>query len=245
MEPSARQSWENRQIRRGSRVRILIVDDDLSTRKMVRFILEQEAGHEVLEADRGDVALAMLRDHAADLVVLDVMMPDLDGVDLCRRIRQQSGLPILMLSARDHVTDRVRGLRNGADDYLGKPFDPSELLARVNALLRRAQQTPALRQDTLRVADLVVDLINQTVTRGNEPPVSLTPTELRLLVRMASAPGRPWRRKDLLIAIWGTNVETAQNTVDSYISDLRRKIEPDPRHPQYIRTVRGIGYRFL
>jgi DNA-binding response OmpR family regulator len=213
-------------------------------RKMLRFVLEQVGGHEVTEADGASSAEEALGGNDFDVVTLDVMMPDGDGLQLCQRIRRTSNIPIIVLSAKGSVPDRVTGLKLGADDYLGKPFDPTELLARIEAVTRRANRS-VVREDAdrLRVGDVVLDLGRQEVMVRGRPPVGLTRTEFRLLLELARTGGEPCSREDLEHAIWGTRIGASPNTIDSYVSDLRHKIEPDPGRPRYICTVRGKGYR--
>jgi DNA-binding response OmpR family regulator len=225
-------------------VRILVVDDDTPTRKMLRFVLEQVGGHTVAEADGAGAGERALNDGRFDLITLDVMMPDGDGLQLCQRIRRVSDVPIVMLSAKSNIPDRVQGLKIGADDYIGKPFDPSELLARVEALARRARQASIREDDTrIRVGDLVLDLAEHSVAIRGRTPVPLTKTEFRLLLELARAAGEIRTREELEVAIWGAGAGASPNTIDSYISDLRRKVEPDPTRPRYVLTIRGRGYR--
>jgi DNA-binding response OmpR family regulator len=225
-------------------MRMLVVDDDVATRKMVRFVLEQVGGHTVEEAEGVTAAEEALRQDRFDLVTLDVVMPDGDGLQLCQRIRRISNVPILMLSGKSAVPDRVHALKIGADDYLGKPFDSAELLARIEAVTRRAQQGRVREDDGhIRIGDLELDLVEQSVSVARREPVPLTRTELRLLVDLARAGGEVRSRQELEAAVWGTPLGANPNTVDSYISDLRRKVEPDPARPRYIVTVRGKGYR--
>ena len=227
-------------------MQILVVDDDVPTRKMLRFVLEQIGGHAVAEADGVRAAEHTLARERFELLLLDVMMPDGDGLELCRRIRRGSNVPIIMLSAKAAIPDRVWGLKIGADDYLAKPFDPSELLARIDALARRSRQA-AIRQDEarVRVGDLVLDLAEHRVAVDERPAVPLTPTEFRLLLELARAGGEPRTREELERTVWGSAVGASRNTIDSYVSDLRRKLEPDPARPRYVLTVRGKGYRLL
>ena len=227
-------------------LRILVVDDDVATRKMVRYVLEEIGGHSVVEAEGVSSAERVLGQERFDLITLDVMMPNGDGLQLLGRIRRASHVLIVMVSAKSNISDRVQGLKLGADDYIGKPFDPSELLARIDALARRARQA-GIREDEgrLRVGDLLLDLADQTVTIRGRPPVALTRTEFRLLLDLARAKGEPRTREELEVAVWGTRTGTSPNTIDSYISDLRRKLELDHARPRYLLTVRGKGYRLV
>ncbi|HYU19156.1 MAG TPA: response regulator transcription factor [Chloroflexota bacterium] len=224
-------------------MRILVVDDDVAARKMLRFVLEEVGGHIVDEAEGVGQAEQALRG-GYDLVTLDVVMPDGDGFQLCRRIRRVSNVPVVMLSAKSALPDRVQGLRIGADDYIGKPFDPSELLARIDALARRARRV-TIREDgsRVRIGELVLDLAQQSVTIRGRVSVRLTRTEFRLLLDLVHAGGEPRSRGELEMAVWGTRMGASPNTIDSYISDLRHKVEPDHARPRYILTVRGRGYR--
>lgn len=207
-------------------------------------MLEHQAGHRVHETDEPARAAELIRSDAYDLFVLDVALPGEDGVDFCRRIRRFSGLPILIVAGRAEVADRVRGLQAGADDYLAKPFDPGELCARVEALLRRAARVPVSSLDgKIRLGDLTVDLAEHVVNVRGRRPARLTTTELRLFCLLARPPGRVRSRDELEAGLWGQALDNGHNTVNAYISELRRKIEPDPRKPRYIVTVRGQGYR--
>jgi two-component system phosphate regulon response regulator OmpR len=182
-----------------------------------------------------------------DLVITDLLMPNLDGYALCKALRARSPVPIIAMSAmKTGVEDRVRALRTGADDYIPKPFEPAELLARVEAVVRRARL--AVRTEELgiiRVDCLVLDLFRQTARFGDRPQVSLTPTECRLLARLAQSAGRPVSRQELQVALWGNATQETEATVASYIVGLRRKIEPDPKRPRYLTTVREAGYQLF
>ena len=227
-------------------MRILVVDDDVPTRKLLAFVLEQVGGHTVVEAEGISAAERALSEDDFGLVTLDVMMPDGDGLELCKRIRRVSNVPIVMLSAKSNVPERVHGLKTGADDYIGKPFDPSELLARIDAVIRRTRKT-GLREDlgNLRVGDFAIDLTKQSVTVHGASGTPLTRTEFRLLFDLIRAGGEVRTREELEMAIWGASTGVRPNTIDSCISDLRRKLEPDPRRPRYILTVRGKSYRLI
>jgi two-component system alkaline phosphatase synthesis response regulator PhoP len=221
---------------------ILIVDDEARIVKLVRDYLER-AGFEVLAAHDGEAALTLARVEQPDLIVLDLMLPGVDGLDVCRRLRQESGVPIIMLTARVEEADRIVGLELGADDYVTKPFSPGELVARVRATLRRVhgEMGPAT---VIRTGDLELDTAALTVTVAGEP-VDLTPTEFHLLATLARQPGRIFSREQLLEAVHGVAFDGYDRSVDSHIKNLRRKIEPDPRKPRYIHTVYGVGYRFV
>jgi two-component system response regulator MprA len=216
--------------------RILVVDDDSRIAASLRRALIYE-GYRVEVAGDGPTALASARDRLPDLVVLDVMLPGLDGIEVCRRLRAAGDAPILMLTARDATADRVRGLDSGADDYLVKPFAYEELLARVRALLRRA--TPGPRQ-VLRYADLVLDPEAREARRG-ERPLLLTAHEFDLLQHFLHNPRRVLSRDQLLDAVWGYDSSAVSNVVDVYVGYLRQKLE-DGGEPRLIQTVRGVGY---
>lgn len=221
--------------------KILFVEDEEQIVRVVRAYLEQ-AGYEVLVARDGPEGLRRHRQESPDLVVLDLMLPGMDGLDVCRAIRRESSTPIIMLTARAEETDKLIGLELGADDYITKPFSPRELVARIRAVLRRTigeQVAPA----TIRAADIEIDTEAHTVSvRGQ--PVDLTPTEFDLLAALARHPGRVLSRAQLLDAALGEVYEGYERTIDVHIRNLRRKIEPDPGNPRYIQTVYGVGYRF-
>jgi two-component system alkaline phosphatase synthesis response regulator PhoP len=222
---------------------ILVVDDEPRIVDLARDYLEH-AGFTVLTAPDGPTALAAARDKAPDLVVLDLGLPGLDGLDVTRQLRQgqsTAALPIVMLTARDDELDKLLGLELGADDYLTKPFSPRELVARVKAVLRRADR-PVGAGDVIRVGDLELDVPRmRTVVGGTS--VDLTPTEFTLLATLARQPGRIFTRSQLLDALHGIAFESYERAIDSHIKNLRRKLEPDPRQPRYVLTVYGVGYR--
>jgi DNA-binding response OmpR family regulator len=220
---------------------ILIIEDEPELVKVLRSYLEQ-AGFNVLTAYRGDSGLSTWEHKRPDLVILDLNLPVMDGLDVAREIRRKSETPIIMLTARVEETDQLIGLELGADDYITKPFSPRIVVARVRALLRRTSTKPILTQ-VVRVADLEIDLDAHTVTRDNEQ-ISLTPTEFNLLAVMAEQPGRAFSRLQLLVASQGTAYEGYERTIDAHIKNLRAKIEIDPKEPRYIETVFGVGYRF-
>ena len=220
---------------------ILVVDDEARIVKLVRDYLTR-AGFDVLEARDGDRALTMARVERPDLIILDLMLPGVDGLDICRRLRQESDVPIIMLTARVEEADRIVGLELGADDYVTKPFSPGELVARVRATLRRA--SGELGPSTmLRAGDVELDTASLTVTVAEEP-VDLTPTEFQLLAALVRQPGRIFTREQLLEAVHGVAFDGYDRSVDSHVKNLRRKIESDPRQPRCIQTVYGVGYRF-
>ncbi len=224
---------------------VLVVDDDAKIVSLVRTYLER-GGFSVVEARDGRAALAAIEAHAPQLVVLDVMLPELDGLGVLRRLRERSDIPVLMLSALGSTDDRVAGIHQGADDYLPKPFSPAELVVRVQAILRRSARAAAGRdgdRGVLRHADLVIDLDRHQVTRAGRL-LQLTTAEFRLLAALVEADGRVLTREMLLDALYGnTYVEVLDRTVDVHIRRLREKLGDDAEEPRYIATVRGAGYR--
>ncbi|MGH3712236.1 MAG: winged helix-turn-helix domain-containing protein [Micromonosporaceae bacterium] len=224
--------------------RVLLVEDDASIREVVALAL-QRAGLQVTTAVGGRDGLLRAQrgsaDGTVDLVILDVMLPDLDGFEVCRELRRTSRVPVLMLTARTDLVDVVVGLESGADDYVRKPFEPAELLARARALLRRAA-APADEPKPLHVADLEIDPVTHTVRRDGAP-ITLTVTEFRLLYELARHPGRVFTRQILLELVWDYDYLGDSRLVDVAVQRLRSKVEADPREPKLIRTVRGVGYQ--
>ena len=220
---------------------ILIVDDEPQIVRFVRAYLE-DAGYRVVTASDGQQALFVARHEKPDLVILDLMMPGMDGWDFIRRYRQERDTPVIMLTARVEETDQVLGLELGADDYVTKPFSPRTLVARVRAVLRRAQGGPAL-SPVLRGGDVALDREAHTVTVGGQE-VDLTPTEFKLLEVLMTTAGRVFTRAELLDRVLGDEAYVFERTIDAHVKNLRRKIEPDPAHPRYVITVRGAGYKF-
>ena len=227
--------------------RILIVDDDKEIVRLVRAYLEQ-AGFQVLTAYDGESALHTIRRERPDLVVLDLMLPDRDGWDITCIIRGDSALaniPIIMLTARVEDTDKIVGLELGADDYVTKPFNPREVVARVRSVLRRSGSNGTLSQPrVLQLADLLMDLDRHEVMLDGQP-VELTPTEFDLLRTLMESPGYAFTRMELIEQGLGYEYEGLERTLDSHIKNLRKKIEPDPKQPVYIQTVYGVGYRLV
>lgn len=223
---------------------ILVVDDEPEIVAITRDYLDR-AGFRVLVASDGVSALRLARAERPNLLVLDLMLPGLDGLDVARALRQDAAtraLPIIMLTARVEETDRLIGLELGADDYMTKPFSPRELVARIRAVLRRAEgehEVGAL----LHVGDLVIDLQRRSVRRDNAP-IELTATEFDLLATLAREPGRPFTRTQLLELVYDVHYAGFDRTVDAHIKNLRRKIETDPHNPRYILTLYGVGYKF-
>jgi DNA-binding response OmpR family regulator len=220
---------------------ILIVEDEFELVRVLRSYLEQ-AGFSVLAAGRGDTGLSLWESKQPDLVILDLNLPGMDGLDVARNIRRKGSTPIIMLTARVEETDQLIGLEIGADDYIPKPFSPRIVVARVRALLRRAEAVPEAPH-FLRAADLEIDLQGHTARRGGDS-LDLTPTEFSLLSILASQPGRAFSRLQLLEASQGAAYEGYERTIDAHIKNLRSKLEPNPKKPRYIETVFGIGYRF-
>ena len=220
---------------------ILVVDDEKQIVNLLRAYFE-EAGYRVVTAADGRQALFATRHEKPDLIVLDLMMPEMDGIEFARRFRRESDAPIIMLTARVEDMDKILGLELGADDYVTKPFSPREMVARVRAVLRRTGQAPAA-PDVLRAGDLVLDRDAHTVTLDGEP-VDVTPMEFDLLAALMSRPGRAMSRLDLLDAAQGDAYVGYERTVDVHIKNLRRKIEADPKNPRYILTIFGVGYKF-
>jgi two-component system KDP operon response regulator KdpE len=222
--------------------KILIVDDDMTLIGLLSQSLAK-AGYKVLSATNGIDALQMLYKNKVDLVILDVMMPRMDGWETCSRIREISDVPIIMLTAKDEEADTLKGFQSGADDYVTKPFSFAELTARVKAILQRARKPPTDKQRQVYVFDeLVVDADHSQVTVGGKP-VSLTPTEFQLLLTLAENAGRILSHQQLLSHVWGPEYVGETGYVKRYIWYLRQKIEEDPSNPQYILTERGFGYR--
>ena len=220
---------------------ILVADDEPRIVDLARDYLEH-AGYTVLTAADGTAALATYRRHAPDLIVLDLGLPGTDGLEVTREIRRDGSTPIVMLTARDDELDKLLGLELGADDYVTKPFSPRELVARVRAVLRRAEPR-AEATDTIRAADLTLDVPRMRVEVAGRP-LDLTPTEFKLLATLAARPGRIFTRSQLLDALRGIAFESYERAIDTHVKNLRRKLEPDPRQPRYVLTVYGVGYRF-
>jgi DNA-binding response OmpR family regulator len=223
---------------------ILLVDDEDAVQKLLSFPLERD-GYRVIPARDGEEALARFSENDVDLVVLDLMLPRLDGLEVCKRLRARSTVPIIMLTARDDELDKVLGLELGADDYITKPFSIREFRSRVRALLRRAsvQRRDDRADEVLRVGGLLVD-VPRRVVEVDGRPAQLTYVEFELLRTLASSPGRVFTRQMLLEAIWGGSDYRDPRTIDVHVRHLREKLERDAREPELILTVRGVGYRF-
>jgi DNA-binding response OmpR family regulator len=215
------------------------VDDERKIADIARDYL-QHAGFSVVTAHTGDDALSLARTRRPDLVVLDLRLPHIDGIDVAKTLRRESPVPIIMLTARAEESDRLLGLEVGADDYITKPFSPRELVARVRAVLRRATSAPT--GDILHIGDVTLDTSRMSVTRS-DTLVDLTPTEFQLLAKLAQHPGRVFTREQLLDAIGGDQAEAFDRSIDAHVKNIRRKLEPDPKRPRYVMTVYGVGYK--
>ena len=222
--------------------RLVLVDDDANLRHTLGYTLRQE-GFEVISAGDGERGLEMFRQSRPDVVVLDVMLPKLDGFEVCRRIRRESDVPILMLTARDTELDKVVGLELGADDYLAKPFSTRELVARVRALLRRTRQAVAPVGERLASEGLLLDAGRHRVTLDSRE-IALKPKEFDLLAFFMAHPGQVFGREQLLASVWGYDFAGDSRTVDTHVKTLREKLGDDAERPHWIDTVRGVGYRF-
>ena len=221
---------------------ILVVDDEPRIAQLARDYLEH-AGFAVRIAATGEAALQAVRRDRPDLVVLDLGLPGVDGLDVTRAIRRESNLPVIMLTARDDELDKLLGLELGADDYLTKPFSPRELVARVRAVLRRVDAGAGhAADDVIRAGDLTMDVPRMRTELGGRS-IDLTPTEFTLLAALARQPGRIFTRSQLLDAVHGVAFDSYERAIDTHIKNLRRKLEPDPRRPAHVLTVYGVGYR--
>jgi DNA-binding response OmpR family regulator len=225
-----------------AKYKILVVDDDRNIVDLVRLYLERD-GYQVLVAYDGLEALSLARQRRPDLIVLDLLLPEVDGLDVCRILQTESKVPIIMLTAKTTEEDKLIGLELGADDYVTKPFSPRELVARVRAVLRRVGQEAPQGPIEMQFADLVIDRRSHEVRVRGEV-VSLTPTEFQLLEVLAQEPGRAFTRLELLDRVFGYDFEGFERTIDVHVKNLRKKIEPDARQPTYVQTVYGVGYKF-
>jgi DNA-binding response OmpR family regulator len=222
--------------------KILVVDDDRKTVDLLRLYLERD-GYQVLVAYDGRQALDLTRQRRPDLIVLDLMLPTIEGLDVCRILRAESHTPIIMLTARTTEDDKLLGLDLGADDYITKPFSPREVVARVRVVLRRAGVERDQPPVAARFRELVVDFVSHEARLGGAP-LHLTPKEFRLLETLIRQPGRAWSRLELLEQVFGFDYEGFERTLDVHVMNLRKKIERDPTRPEYIQTVYGVGYKF-
>lgn len=218
--------------------KILVVDDDPAINEMLTIVLEAE-GFETSSVTDGAEAVGAWRSFDPDLILLDLMLPGVNGIDICREIRKQSAVPIVMLTAKTDTVDVVLGLESGADDYITKPFKPKELVARIRARLRRTDDEPA---EIYEVGDLTIDVPQHTVTRGDQE-IQLTPLEFDLLLEMAQKPNQVHTREELLESVWGYHNASDTRLVNVHVQRLRSKIEHDPENPEIILTVRGVGYK--
>lgn len=222
---------------------VLLIEDEMDLSRVLKSYLEK-AGYAVLTSARGDNGLAMFHQYKPDLVLLDLNLPGLDGLDVAREIRRKGNCPLMMVTARVEETDRLIGLELGADDYIIKPYSPREVVARVRAVLRRSACSASPAAQVLEIDGLEIDLDAHNVQRNGEN-IELTPTEFNLLAIMAAEPGRVFSRLQLLEAGQGVAYEGYERSIDAHIKNLRAKIEPDSKKPHYIQTVFGVGYRFL
>ena len=220
------------------RAKVLVVDDDAALSEMLTIVLRNE-GFESRVCATGDRALADFRDYRPDLVLLDLMLPGKDGIDVCREIRAESGVPIVMLTARNDTIDIVVGLESGADDYIVKPFKPKELVARIRARVRRFEEP---HPESLTIGDLAIDVAGHSVTR-DEKPIGLTPLEFDLLVCLARKPWQVFTREVLLEQVWDYRHAADTRLVNVHVQRLRAKVEHDPENPEIVVTVRGVGYK--
>ncbi|MGI8900722.1 MAG: MtrAB system response regulator MtrA [Nocardioides sp.] len=222
----------------GNRGKVLVVDDDAALSEMLGIVLRTE-GFDSRVVSSGDRALAEFRDYRPDVVLLDLMLPGKDGIDVCREIRAESGTPIVMLTDKSDTIDVVVGLESGADDYVGKPFKPKELIARIRARVRRFDD-PA--PEALTIGDLAIDVAGHEVTRG-DASIALTPLEFDLLVCLARKPWQVFTREVLLEQVWGYRHAADTRLVNVHVQRLRSKVEHDPENPEIVMTVRGVGYK--
>lgn len=220
---------------------VLIVDDDVKLAKLLQTYFDKENFITYIAND-GLAALQMVRERKPDIMVLDLMLPGMDGWDVCRKIRRENDLPIIMLTARDEESDRLVGLEIGADDYVIKPFSPKEVVARAKAILRRAYKE-VIHHEPLRAGNLVIDLERHQVTRG-EQQIELTPTEFKILELLAANAGKVYNRLQIVEQTQGYAFESYERTIDAHIKNLRRKLETNAKEPRYIQTVYGVGYKF-
>ena len=218
--------------------RILVVDDDIALAEMIGIVLQAE-GFEVVDCADGAQALDVVHQVTPDLVLLDLMLPGMDGIEICRLIRRESDVPVVMLTARSDTADVVAGLEAGADDYVPKPFKPKELVARVRARLRGREDSA---EEHVRLGDMSIDVAGHVVRRGDEE-ISLTPLEFDLLVALARAPWKVFSREELLEKVWGYRHAADTRLVNVHVQRLRSKVERDPDKPEVVITVRGVGYR--
>lgn len=221
---------------------VLIIEDEIELANVLKAYLER-AGYGVLMADRGDEGLNLWQKEQPDMVLLDLNLPGMDGIDIMRKIRQKDDTPVIMVTARVEEVDRLLGLELGADDYITKPFSPREVVARVKAVLRRVEKSQDSPEDVIHIADLTIDM-DAHLARQSDQEIDLTPTEFSILATMAAQPGRAFSRLQLLESSQGVAYEGYERSIDAHIKNLRAKLGDDSKAPRYIETVFGIGYRF-
>jgi DNA-binding response OmpR family regulator len=226
-------------------MRVLVVDDDRIGARMVEFLLSEQ-GYTVVTAESADAALVEIEQQLPDLLLLDVNLPVINGFELYTQLRERGlDIPVIFLTAKGEIDDRVQGLTMGADDYIAKPFQPAELAARIQAVLRRYQRASGPLGQTIHTSSLVIDPVNMMVTRPDGRVVSLTPTEMKMLVFLARRPGQAVSRDEALEDVWGDAYGGDSNVVDVYIRRLRQKLERDPNNPQLLQVERGVGYKLV
>jgi DNA-binding response OmpR family regulator len=226
-------------------MRVLVVDDDRIGARMVEFLLTEQ-GYTVVTAESASAALAEVEKQAPDLLLLDVNLPQTNGFELYEQLRARGlDIPVIFVTAKGEIDDRVQGLTMGADDYIAKPFQPAELTARIHAVLRRYQRATGPRSQTIQTSSLVIDPVNMTVTRPDGRVASLTPTEMKVLVFLSRHPGQVVSRDEALMDVWGDTYGGDSNVVDVYIRRLRQKLERDPNNPELLQVERGVGYKLV
>jgi len=226
-------------------MRVLVVDDDRIGARMVEFLLSEQ-GYTVVTAESADAALAEIEQQLPDLLLLDVNLPNMNGFELYTQLRERGlDIPVIFVTAKGEIDDRVQGLTMGADDYIAKPFQPAELTARIQAVLRRYQRASGPPGQTIQASSLVIDPVNMSVTRPDGRVVSLTPTEMKMLVFLSRRPGQAVSRDEALEDVWGDAYGGDSNVVDVYIRRLRQKLERDPNNPQLLQVERGVGYKLV
>jgi DNA-binding response OmpR family regulator len=224
-------------------MQILVADDDINNVKLAAFLLE-EAGYRVVKAHDGQKVLGLIDEYQPDLVLLDVSMPGMNGFEVCQQIRRASDVPIIFLTAHSQLSDRIKGLQIGGDDYLIKPFEPSELLARIEAVLRRSNSEALAPSSRISQGDLTLDPVEHKVIFTDGRVISLTPLEFRLLYYLMKNAGRILNSSQILSKVWGYDFEGESNLVAVYVRRLRTKVEREPEHPRHIITMRNLGYKF-
>lgn len=226
-------------------MRILVVDDNEISSRMVEFLLSQQ-GYQVDTVDNGRGALALIQRNPPDLILLDVTLPQMSGFEIYERLRQDDvDVPVIFVTARDELDNKLLGLKMGADDYICKPFEPAELTARVEAVLRRYRKAITVPRPRLQPGNIDIDVASLQVALPDGRVAQLTPREMQLLLKLAERPGQIVSREDLMDAVWGENYPGESNIVDVYVRRLRRKIERDPANPELVQVARGVGYRFM